>query len=110
LFHPDDVQMLHEAWAGFARGAKSYEAEFRIRRPNGEVRWCAGTAAASTDKGGRVIRVSGVPVDITERKQAEERQNLLAREDDHRAKNALPLAQSIVRLTPGANVKTYIRS
>ena len=102
--------MLHEAWAGFARGAKSYEAEFRIRRPNGEVRWCAGTAAASTDKGGRVIRVSGVTVDITERKQAEERQNLLAREVDHRAKNALALAQSIVRLTRGENVKTYIRS
>jgi len=110
LFHPDDVQMLHEAWAGFARGAKSYEAEFRIRRPDGEVRWCAGTAAASTDKGGRVIRVSGVTIDITERKQAEERQNLLAREVDHRAKNALALAQSIVRLTRGENVKTYIRS
>ncbi len=69
-----------------------------------------GTAAASTDKGGRVIRVSGVTVDITERKQAEERQNLLAREVDHRAKNALALAQSIVRLTRGENVKTYIRS
>ena len=94
----------------FARGSKSYEAEFRIVRPNGEVRWCAGTAAASTDKGGRVIRVSGVTVDITERKQAEERQNLLAREVDHRAKNALALAQSIVRLTRGENVKTYIRS
>ena len=78
--------------------------------PNGEVRWCAGTAAASTDKGGRVIRVSGVTVDITERKQAEERQNLLAREVDHRAKNALALAQSIVRLTRGENVKTYVRS
>jgi len=110
LFHPDDVQMLHEAWAGFARGAKSYEAEFRIKRPNGEVRWCAGTAAASTDKGGRVIRVSGVTVDITERKQAEERQNLLAREVDHRAKNALALAQSIVRLTRGENVKSYVQS
>ena len=110
LFHPDDVQELHEAWASFARGSKSYEAEFRIIRPNGEVRWCAGTAAASTDKGGRVIRVSGVTVDITERKQAEERQNLLAREVDHRAKNALALAQSIVRLTRGENVKSYIRS
>ena len=89
---------------------KSYEAEFRVIRPDGEVRWCAGTAAASTDKDGRVIRVSGVTVDITERKQAEERQNLLAREVDHRAKNALALAQSIVRLTRGENVKSYIRS
>ena len=96
--------------AQFAKGAKSYEAEFRIIRPDGEVRWCVGTAAASIDKGGRVIRVSGVTVDITERKQAEERQNLLAREVDHRAKNALALAQSIVRLTRGENVKSYIRS
>ena len=57
-----------------------------------------------------MVRVSGVTVDITERKHAEERQNLLAREVDHRAKNALALAQSIVRLTRGDNVKAYIRS
>lgn len=110
VFHPDDLHRIHEAWAGFTKGAKSYEAEFRIVRPNGEVRWCTGTAAASTDKDGRVVRVSGVTVDITERKQAEERQNLLAREVDHRAKNALALAQSIVRLTRGDNVKSYIHS
>jgi len=110
VFHPDDLHKLREAWASFARGAKSYEAEFRIVRPNGEVRWCTGTAAASTDRDGRVIRVSGVTVDITERKQAEERQNLLTREVDHRAKNALALAQSIVRLTRGENVKSYIHS
>jgi two-component sensor histidine kinase/CheY-like chemotaxis protein len=110
VFHPDDLHKLREAWASFARGAKSYEAEFRIVRPSGEVRWCTGTAAASTDKDGRVVRVSGVTVDVTERKQAEERQNLLAREVDHRAKNALALAQSIVRLTRGENVKSYIHS
>jgi two-component sensor histidine kinase/CheY-like chemotaxis protein len=110
VFHPDDLHQLREAWASFARGAKSYEAEFRIVRPTGEVRWCTGAAAASTDRDGRVIRVSGVTVDITERKQAEERQNLLAREVDHRAKNALALAQSIVRLTRGENVKSYIHS
>jgi Signal transduction histidine kinase len=57
-----------------------------------------------------VVRVSGVTVDITERKRAEERQNLLAREVDHRAKNALALAQSIVRLTRGENVKAYIQA
>jgi PAS domain S-box-containing protein len=110
MLHPDDTDELRKAIAQFAKGTKSYEGEFRIVRPNGEIRWCAGTAAASTDKGGRVVRVSGVTVDITERKQAEERQNLLAREVDHRAKNALALAQSIVRLTRGENVKTYIRS
>src|ERR1700692_4648683 len=110
LLHPEDIDELRKTIAQFNKGAKSYEAEFRIIRPDGEVRWCVGTAAATVDKGGLVIRVSGVTVDITERKRAEERQKLLAREVDHRAKNALALAQSIVRLTRGENVKAYVQA
>jgi two-component sensor histidine kinase/PAS domain-containing protein len=108
--HPDDIDELRKALAQFAKGAKSYEAEFRIHRPNGDMRWCFGTAAATADAGGHVVRISGVTIDITERKQAEERQNLLAREVDHRAKNALALVQSIVRLTRGDNVKAYVHA
>ena len=108
--HPDDIDELRKALAQFAKGVESYEVEFRIVRPNGEVRWCVGTAAATLDKARHVVRVSGVTVDITERKHAEERQSLLAREVDHRAKNALALAQSIVRLTRGDDVKAYVQS
>jgi len=107
LLHPDDVDKLRKLIAEFAKGVRTYEAEFRINRPDGEQRWCVGTAAATMDLTGRVIRVSGVTVDITERKRAEERQNLLTREVDHRAKNALALAQSIVRLTRADSVKEY---
>ena len=110
LLHPDDIDELRKAMAQFPKGGRSYEAEFRINRPDGEIRWCVGTAAATIDNDGRVVRVSGVTVDITERKRAEERQNLLTREVDHRAKNALALAQSIVRLTRGENVKAYIQA
>jgi two-component sensor histidine kinase len=110
LLHADDVDELRKAIAQFNRGARSYEAEFRINRQDGEVRWCVGTAAATVDNRGRVVRVSGVTVDITDRKRAEERQSLLAREVDHRAKNALTLAQSIVRLTRCDDVKDYIRA
>ena len=110
LLHPDDIDALRAVIAHFKAGAQSYETEFRIIRPDGEIRWCAGTAAATIDKDGRIVRVSGVTVDITERKRAEERQNLLAREVDHRAKNALALAQSIVRLTRGDDVKDYIQA
>jgi len=53
------------------------------------------------------VRISGVTVDITDRKEAEERQVLLAREVDHRARNALALVQSIVRLTRADNIKSY---
>ena len=110
LLHPDDIGELRKAVVQFNKGTRSYEAEFRIIRPDGEIRWCVGTAAATLDKAGRVIRVSGVTVDITERKRAEERQNLLTREVDHRAKNALALAQSIVRLTRGESVKAYMQA
>jgi two-component sensor histidine kinase/CheY-like chemotaxis protein len=110
LLHADDVDELRKAIAQFNTGARSYEAEFRINRQDGEVRWCVGAAAATVDHRGRVVRVSGVTVDITERKRAEERQSLLAREVDHRAKNALALAQSIVRLTRCDDVKDYVKA
>ncbi|WP_298244641.1 HWE histidine kinase domain-containing protein [uncultured Bradyrhizobium sp.] len=110
LLHPDDVDQLRKAIAEFNKGTRAYETEFRIIRPDGEVRWCVGTAAATVDDNSRVVRVSGVTVDITERKRAEERQNLLAREVDHRAKNALALAQSIVRLTRADEVKAYVNA
>ena len=60
------------------------------------------------DPGRSRCSVSGVTVDITDRKQAEERQVLLAREVDHRAKNALAVAQAIVRLTRADNIKAYV--
>jgi PAS domain S-box-containing protein len=110
LLHPDDVGRVKDVIAEFGRGVRSHEAEFRINRPDGEQRWCVSTAAATLDKGGRVIRVSGVTVDITERKRAEERQNLLTREVDHRAKNALTLAQSIVRLTRADSMQSYVNA
>ena len=37
MFHPEDVDKLRHAWAEFAKGVKSYEAEFRINRPDGEL-------------------------------------------------------------------------
>src|SRR5262249_2529224 len=110
LLYSDDIQKLRRMIVEFKNGARSYEAEFRISRPDGELRWCVVTAAGTIDEHGRVVRVSGVTVDITERKRAEERQNLLIREVDHRAKNALALAQSIVRLTRADNVEAYVNA
>jgi PAS domain S-box-containing protein len=107
LIFPDDLFQIRKARREFAKGARTFESEFRIRRPDGEVRWCLGTAAASVDQNQRLVRVSGVTVDITERKQIEQRQSLLTREVDHRAKNALAVVQSIVRLTRGETVENY---
>ena len=108
LIHPDDWKHLQNAIKPAMPSAPSYQAEFRVCRPNGELRWCIGTAVASVDTTDHIVRISGVTVDITERKQAEEHQALLAREVDHRARNALALVQSIIRLTRADTVKSYI--
>ena len=46
---------LRRAIVQFDKGVKSYETEFRVVRPDGEIRWLFGTAAATTDKTGRVV-------------------------------------------------------
>ena len=107
LIHPEDWKHLQNAIKPASPNTPSFQSEFRVCRPNGELRWCIGTAVASVDGIDNVVRISGVTVDITDRKQAEERQVLLAREVDHRARNALALVQSIVRLTRSEDIKSY---
>ena len=108
LLHPDDWEPLRQVVLRMAKGERTQQVEFRVRRPNGELRWCTGTAAASVDGAGNVARISGVTIDVTERKEAEERQVLLAREVDHRARNALAIIQSIIRLTRAKSVDDYV--
>jgi two-component sensor histidine kinase len=108
LIHPEDWERLRAALANVNEHAQTFQTEFRVHRPNGELRWCIGAAAASIDATHRVVRLGGVVVDITDRKRAEERQTLLVREVDHRARNALAVVQSIVRLTRAESKEAYI--
>jgi len=110
LIHPEDWPPLVQAWKDLLKDAQTFQTEFRVRRPNGDMRWCIGSAAASTGGNGRITRVSGVIIDITDRKEAEERQSLLAREVDHRARNALAVVQAIIRLTRAKTVDGYVEA
>jgi PAS domain S-box-containing protein len=75
--------------------------EYRIRRADtGEIRWIQALGRPLRGPDGRPVRIVGVSLDITDRRAAEERQALLMREVDHRAKNALAVALSIVQLAP----------
>ena len=108
LISPDDFELLVRAFRKVTKDANTFQTEFRVLRPNGDVRWCTGTAAASFDEQGRLIWLSGVIADITERKRAEERQILLAEEVDHRARNVVAVVQSIMRLTRADSIDDYI--
>ena len=108
LIDPDDFKELVRAFRSVTAESKTYRTEFRVRRSNGDVRWCIGVAAASFDDERRLIRISGVTVDITDRKRAEERQMLLAEEVDHRARNVVAVIQAIMRLTRSRSIDEYV--
>jgi PAS domain S-box-containing protein len=72
LRHPDDRDRV---LAGFRQalqsGGDSYEIEYRIIRPDGNVRWIFGRGRVFRDRNGVPIRYSGVDLDITDRKATE---------------------------------------
>lgn len=78
--HPDDVGMVTEALQAHIEGkATGYAAEFRIRRDDGQERWVMGRGLL-TDKAddGSPLRVVGVGMDVTERRQQETQLRLLS--------------------------------
>lgn len=71
LIHRDDVERVkREEQAGFHAGHQ--ESEFRIVRPNGEIRWLAVNTDVIYGADGNAVKVAGLNWDITERKRAEE--------------------------------------
>jgi len=94
-------ERLRDGRIAAEEGGPPPRAEYRIRRADtGAVRWLQVLGRALPGPDGRPARVIGVSLDITDRREAEERQALLMREVDHRAKNALAVALSIVQLAP----------
>jgi PAS domain S-box-containing protein len=108
LVHPDDIESVVNALRKLMRDPQTARTEFRVRRPDGSVRWCIGVAAASRDDSNNIDRISGVTIDITERKLTEDRQVLLAEEVDHRARNVVAVIQSIMRLTRATDIGEYL--
>jgi PAS domain S-box-containing protein len=76
--HEDDAERAAQAIAAALRGEKEYEAEFRIVRPDGAVRFIRSAARTLRDDAGPV-RMVGINWDITERRLAEEERTALLR-------------------------------
>ena len=70
--HPDDRESVLQAVEKSLRTGAEYESEYRAVLPDGQVRWIAGRGQVEFNGDGRPVRMRGVAVDITKRKQAEE--------------------------------------
>src|SRR5579863_9062157 len=73
LVHPDDLGRVQAAIREHVAGKTPiFESIHRMRHRNGEWRWVISRATARVDKQGRLLRLVGVELDITERKLYEE--------------------------------------
>lgn len=95
--HPTDRDRVRAAFAATRAIKGAYEVDFRIL--DGEKpRWVS--ARGQGDDQGMVRRVmSGIFLDVTGRKQAEEGHELLAGEMSHRVKNLLAIANGLTAIT-----------
>jgi len=93
--HPDDRARQQKEMDKAIAQRTDLESEYRTVTPDGETRWILVRGRADYDDEGAPTRITGVSLDITARKSADERQRLLLDELNHRVKNTLATVQSI---------------
>ncbi|WP_434685228.1 PAS domain-containing protein [Pseudanabaena minima] len=69
--HPDDRSRAESAIQQALLGSKDYDPEFRVIHPDGTIRFLKAYALVQRDHQGKPLRMIGINLDITDRKQAE---------------------------------------
>ncbi len=73
LIHPDDLSRVRTGIREHIEGRSPvFESVHRVRHRNGEWRWVSSRAKARLDEQGRLLRLVGAELDITERRLFEE--------------------------------------
>ena len=71
-FHPrEDRKAIRSAFAKLLTNSTAYSLDLRCDRPDGEIRYLNSIGRAAGDDTGKVIRLYGAVMDITDRKQIE---------------------------------------
>ena len=98
--HPDDRDVDEELYRRQVAGDIGfYSIEKRFIRKDGRTIWIAVRSSTVRDATGHFLYGVRVVQDVTERKEAEERQKLLIDELNHRVKNTLATVQSLATQT-----------
>jgi hypothetical protein len=99
--HPEDREQVNQQILRALAGAGPSQYEFRVRWPDGQVRWLASRSVPMTDADGRVVRRLGVNWDITASREAEqERQAAALAQRESEAKSELLARMSHELRTP----------
>ncbi len=99
ILHPEDFDRVVQRWREAVQNQGDYQDEYRIRLPNGSLRWINSRGRVFFDIQKRPVYFIGIFQDITEQKHAEEQQRFFLDELNHRVKNTLTTVQSIASQT-----------
>jgi PAS domain S-box-containing protein len=111
--HADDTQRVRAALEATLDpfDPKRSATEFRVWRRDGAMRWVETLGRARFEGAGpgrRAVSIAGTVQDITERKEREEKEHLLMREINHRAKNMLSVVDAIAHQTAIRSPEDFI--
>jgi two-component sensor histidine kinase/putative methionine-R-sulfoxide reductase with GAF domain len=111
-FHPDGrrVEARDFPDARALRGEVALNQDFLHRGGASGERWRRVSGVPMLGEGGSVTAALVLIADVDEEKRAAERQELLTRELDHRAKNMLAVVQAALRLTRADSMAGFIRA
>ncbi|MCY6489198.1 PAS domain S-box protein [Leptolyngbya sp. GGD] len=85
VIHPDDRQLVRQTMEQAIASDHSFSQEYRVISPDGAIRWLKSQGRVYLNDAGHAIRMLGVSLNITERKQIEaERDRLLKQEQASR--------------------------
>jgi PAS domain S-box-containing protein len=84
--HPEDRGYAAESLALALETGGGEPREYRILRPDGEVRWVSDRAFVVRSSAGSAVRIAGIAEDITERKREEEEYRRLQARTQHSQK------------------------
>jgi PAS domain S-box-containing protein len=75
--HSDDQPLFEETVQEAITSGQPYDIEFRVIRPNGQIRYVESRGEAIINDQGQVIQLFGISVDMTERKRRQEALRLI---------------------------------
>lgn len=82
LIHPEDRPVVAQLIGQVSERGGEFAVEHRAVWPDGTIRWLAGRGRAHLDTAGRLVRMAGTVMDVTDRHETKQELQRLVREKD----------------------------